>query len=145
MTIREKVVVMAYTGMVTVVGDKLVEYYKYLEEIFGRTVLTHEIPGLADEIKERSREDFIRICRENDEREEKGRRTEQDSAKGNEMPCANWKVSNTYPHNVYCDRCYKTFVNNREWLDEGHIQFAEYCPHCGAKMNNPLIDNKWMR
>lgn len=69
MTNREKVVVMAYTGICTLTGDKLDLYYQYLEELFGRPVFTHEISSLMEEIQKRSKPEFIRICqREEEER-----------------------------------------------------------------------------
>jgi hypothetical protein len=43
MTDRERAIVMAYTGYVMLVGNKLCEFYKYLEEILGRPIMTHEL------------------------------------------------------------------------------------------------------
>ena len=45
-----------------------------------------------------------------------------------------WCYTDAYPHHMYCSECHKTFVPNREWVDEGHIPYPEHCPHCGAKM-----------
>lgn len=61
MTIREKVIVTAYTGISMLEGEELNELYKYLEELYGRPVYTHEIPFL--DIQEKSKEDFIALCR----------------------------------------------------------------------------------
>ena len=46
MTDREKAIVMAYTGICTLQGDKLNEFYKYLADLYGRPVYTHEIVDL---------------------------------------------------------------------------------------------------
>ena len=61
MTDREKAIVTAYTGVNMLEGDSFNELYKYLEELYGRHVYTHEIPFL--DIQEKSKEDFITLCR----------------------------------------------------------------------------------
>lgn len=55
---------------------------------------------------------------------------------------AEWKVTDAYPHHVYCSMCNTSYVTNREWLDCGHIPHATYCPHCGSRMKNPFIENR---
>lgn len=62
MTDREKTIVMAYTGVVMLKGDKIQIFYKYVEKIMGRPILTHEMAQLATEIKEKSKDDFISLC-----------------------------------------------------------------------------------
>lgn len=64
MTDREKAIVMAYTGVCMLKGDKFNIFHQYIEELMGRPVYTHEIGFLADEIKEKSKEDFVRLCEE---------------------------------------------------------------------------------
>lgn len=62
MTDRERAIVMAYTGICMLVGDKLGEFYKYVEEIMGRPLQTIEVAMLCDVIKERSYNDFCSLC-----------------------------------------------------------------------------------
>jgi len=62
MTDREKAIVMAYTGVCMLTGDKFQIFHKYVEDIMGRPVMTHEIGRFADEIKDKSRADFIALC-----------------------------------------------------------------------------------
>ena len=62
MTNREKAIVMAYTGVVMLSGDRLNEYYKYLFELYGRPVYTHELLYL--DIKEKAKPDFLKLCKE---------------------------------------------------------------------------------
>lgn len=64
MTDREKAIVMAHTGICMLTGDKLRIFHKYVEDIMGRPVWTHEmgIRSIADEIKEKSKGDFIALC-----------------------------------------------------------------------------------
>ena len=54
MTKREAAVVMAFTGVALLVGDDFAYFHKYVEELMGRPVWTHELPTLADEIKRRA-------------------------------------------------------------------------------------------
>lgn len=63
MTKRECAIIMAFTGSCMLTGDNLRTFYKYVEELMGRPVATHEIAELSEEIKDRSRGDFIDLCR----------------------------------------------------------------------------------
>lgn len=60
MTKREAAIVSAYTGFL--IGD-FDEMHKYIEEIMGRPVFTHElsIDLVIDEIRRKSKNDFINI------------------------------------------------------------------------------------
>ena len=62
MTDREKAIVMAYTGVCMLTGDKFEIFHKYVEDIMGRPVMTHEIGILSNVIKEKAKEDFITLC-----------------------------------------------------------------------------------
>lgn len=64
MTDREKAIVMAYTGVCMLSGDKFVIFHKYVEEIMGRPVFTHEfgIKKISNEIKQRAKADFLELC-----------------------------------------------------------------------------------
>ena len=65
MTKRECAIVMAYTGVCMLTGEDFSIYHKYVEDIMERPVLTHELGiwNIANEIKERSRNDFYELCR----------------------------------------------------------------------------------
>lgn len=60
MTDRERAIVMAFTGVCMLSGDKLGEFYRYVEEICGRPVFTHELCMI--DLKEKSRADFLKLC-----------------------------------------------------------------------------------
>ena len=64
MTDREKAIVMAHTGICMLSGDKFQVFHKYVEDIMGRPIWTHElgIESIVDEIKEKSKDDFIALC-----------------------------------------------------------------------------------
>lgn len=62
MTDREKAIVMAHTGICMLTGDKFQIFHKYVEDIMGRPIMTHEIGLLADTIKEKAKADFIALC-----------------------------------------------------------------------------------
>lgn len=64
MTDHEKAIVMAYTGVCMLAGDKFHIFHEYIESICGRPVYTHELAFLRTEIKEKSEADFFRLCEE---------------------------------------------------------------------------------
>lgn len=64
MTDREKAIVTAHTGINMLVEEKLNALYKYLSELYGRPVYTHEF--LTLDIAEKSKPDFIELCRKED-------------------------------------------------------------------------------
>jgi hypothetical protein len=69
MTDREKAIVMAHTGICMLTGTKFAIFHKYVEDIMGRPVQTIEmgIRSVCDEIKERSKDDFIALCMEEEQ------------------------------------------------------------------------------
>lgn len=52
MTDTEKAIAMAYTGVCFLAGDKLQVFYDYAKTLMGRAVYTHELPSIAEELKE---------------------------------------------------------------------------------------------
>ena len=63
MTKRECAIVMAYTGVCMLAGEKFSVFQKYVKEKIGRTVYTHELPELEEEIKEKTERDFLKLCK----------------------------------------------------------------------------------
>ena len=65
MTDNERAIIMAYTGICMLTGDKLEIFYKYVEELLGRPIWTHELAdkSVINEIKEKSKSDFLALCR----------------------------------------------------------------------------------
>lgn len=64
MTDQEKAVIMAYTGVTMLTGEKFNIFHKYIQDKLGRPIWTHELASasLWDEIREKTKEDFIAIC-----------------------------------------------------------------------------------
>lgn len=62
MTKREKVIVSAYTDYLMCDFE---EVRKYIQEILGREVFTHEMADedIQKEIHDKSKKDFIELCR----------------------------------------------------------------------------------
>lgn len=58
MTKREAAIVTCYTDFM--IGD-MDEVYKYLNEITGCAVFTHQIPEVCERYRERIKEDFVKI------------------------------------------------------------------------------------
>lgn len=65
MTLRERVIVETYTGVCMTSADERNEVYKYMAEIMGRPVFTHELASkeIQEQLQERSKADFIALCR----------------------------------------------------------------------------------
>ena len=68
MTDKEKAVVMAFTGIVMLEGEKFSVFHKYIEDICGRRIYLHEMGDkkLWEEIEEKSKDDFAALCRSAD-------------------------------------------------------------------------------
>lgn len=62
MTDKEKAIVMAHTGICMLAADKFQIFHKYVEDIMNRPIMTHELGWLRDEIKEKSKADFMALC-----------------------------------------------------------------------------------
>ena len=54
-----------------------------------------------------------------------------------ERKVGKWLETEAFPHRIYCSECYKTYIPNKYWCEwqEG-IMPRNYCPNCGAKMEN---------
>jgi NTP pyrophosphatase (non-canonical NTP hydrolase) len=66
MTDREKAIIMAYTGTCMLTEEKFHIFHEYIEDLMGRPVFTHELANkkVQDEIKEKSKVDFLKLCDE---------------------------------------------------------------------------------
>lgn len=132
MTDRERAICECYTGIIFCTGEQRNELYKYLHELFGRPIYTHEMPQLADEIIQKSKADFIKVC--------KGENiNEQPTADEEKVKCGYWEVvSDEYEicaSEFVCSICKESFVSS-ELTDEQFLQMMKHCPNCGAKMNS---------
>ncbi len=66
MTKQECAIIMAHTGICMLTGDDFGIFHEYIEKIMGRPVYTHElgIEKISEQIKEKSLDDFLRLCEE---------------------------------------------------------------------------------
>lgn len=62
MTKQEAAIISAYTGIAMLTGKDFKIFTDYVEKILGRAIWTHEYPQCADEIKLKSKDDFLRLC-----------------------------------------------------------------------------------
>ena len=64
MTDKEKAIVMAYTGVSMLTGEKFSVFHKYIEDLLGRPVWIHGLVTEAvwNEVKEKSIPDFLKLC-----------------------------------------------------------------------------------
>ena len=161
MTDREKAIVMAHTGICMLAGEKFGVFHAYIEDIMGRPVYTHElaIQSISDEIKEKSRDDFIKLCKEEqepcddaisrteviksiDEREDANGKVDAESVR---TDIVLMQPVNPQPKTGHWIRC---LIRNEKGgcigakmicsecgNDNKHDEYMIYCPNCGAKMD----------
>lgn len=111
MTDREKAIVMAHTGICMLTGDKFQIFHKYIEDIMGRPIMTHEIGLLEDSIKEKAKTDFLALC------------AEQEPKTGYWIDNNNGSIS--------CSYCHTWFYRDDRY------SYMHYCPKCGCRMYAP--------
>lgn len=118
MTDKEKAIVMAYTGKCMLAGNKFQIFHKYVEDIMNRPIMTHEIGFLADEIKEKSKADFMALCANENNVEE-----EQEPKTGHwiDDKCS------------VCGKGTEDLIASPEWYRDEEPNF---CPFCGIRLVN---------
>lgn len=64
MTLKERVIVETYTGYCMTSADERDEVYKYMGELMGRPVFTHELADkeVQDNLKRKALPDFVALC-----------------------------------------------------------------------------------
>lgn len=65
MTLKERVIVEAYTGYCMTTGDERNEFYKYIADVMGRPIFSHELADeeIVSELRDRVKLDFINLCK----------------------------------------------------------------------------------
>ena len=65
MTLEDRVIVETYTGYCMTSGDERNAVYKYMEQLLGRPVYTHELAqkSVVKMLQEKSKADFIELCK----------------------------------------------------------------------------------
>ena len=65
MTLKERVIVEAYTGYCMTTGEERNEFYKYIANVMGRPIFSHELADdkIISELHDKVKQDFIRLCR----------------------------------------------------------------------------------
>lgn len=68
MTLKERVIVEAYTGYCMTTGEERDELYKYIANAMGRPIFSHELADeeILSELRDKVKPDFIRLCRGED-------------------------------------------------------------------------------
>ena len=74
MTDKEKAIIMAYTGVAMLTGEKIGIFYEYVGGLLGRSIFTHELAdaNVWELIKEKSKGDFISLCEEDNRLQKEG-------------------------------------------------------------------------
>lgn len=132
MTKQECAIVTAYTEISMLRGDDLKYLYRYLSDIIGRPVFSHEIPAVCEQFRDRIKADFIALCRNaSDDIFETPAVSKSEAA-----PVRNgrWKKKNG---EIYCTNCKKSrWSESFELLLHGF----SFCPKCGARMDGGTDD-----
>ena len=116
MTDKEKAIVMAYTGIAMLTGDKFDIFHKYVEDIMGRPVFTHEFATCAEEIKEKAKPDFLKLCAE----------------EGEERPHGEWILTYPYQDKHMVHRSCSSCGDARYIDDTDYFVMDNFCPNCGS-------------
>lgn len=140
MTNREKAIIMAHTGICMLEGEDFDIYHRYIQEIMGRPVYTHELAekSVMDEITEKSRTDFLSISRrqEADSRME-GKQPvfrEQESVMAFDYADGTGEMKKIKYADWLCPFC-GWFVGER-YLPRMHSQQkSDYCSRCGQAID----------
>lgn len=129
MTKREAAIVSAYTGYL--IGE-FSDFHAYVEEIMGRPVFTHELPNIAEELKEKSKKDFMSIKIEENDMAVK--------EKDNEL------IIDIPKDGGYIDILGHRIYRNGRWnkdSEDSWIAFLEYLQDCEkAKKENEMLKSK---
>ena len=68
MTLRERIIVEAYTGYCMTSGEERNAFNKYIAEVMGRPIYTHELADnkIQCELHDKAKTDFIKLCKGNE-------------------------------------------------------------------------------
>lgn len=112
MTEKEKIIVSAFTGILMTDFSKV---HEYIEKILGRPVWTHEFADKAiwEEIKKKSEDDFLDICKKDDNSDCSGE----------------WvHIYRGTEYYLKCPECGKEILDMTRYIP------MNFCPICGVKM-----------
>lgn len=112
MTEKEKIIVSAFTGILMTDFQKV---HEYIEKKLGRPVWTHEFADKAiwEEIKKKSEDDFLDICKKNDNSDCSGK----------------WeRIKPGKDYYLKCSKCEMVVLDMTKYIP------MNFCPICGAKM-----------
>lgn len=120
MTKQECAIVTAYTEISMLRGDDLKYLYRYLSEIIGRPVFSHEIPEVCEQFRDRIKADFIALCRNASDD------SKPEERHGRWIPT---KLKGYYE----CSACEYEHTSNPA---------QRFCSYCGAMMDGGTISRE---
>lgn len=132
MTKQECAIVTAYTEISMLRGDDLKYLYRYLSEIIGRPVYSHEIPAVCEQFRDRIKADFIALSRNASDD------TEPEVRQGRwiDTPLPNSRVSKC----SLCGFWQRTNGDDKTGKRLIHNAVYRYCAGCGARMDGGTDD-----
>ena len=158
MTDKEKAIVMAHTGICMLTGDKFQIFHKYVEDIMNRPIMTHELGWLEDEIKEKSKADFMALCA-NESSSEKPNKSENPTGSTTKNDLAVEKIIDEVEKEfekvdipimdkltIFAkvqNALYKCVVSNNSvgmirpkghWITRPHVYGVTYCSKCDFEL-----------
>lgn len=149
MTNREKAIIMAHTGICMLEGENFDTYHRYIQEIMGRPVYTHELAekSVMDEIAEKSRTDFLSICKkqEADSRMEGVTPVfrERESVMAVDYADGTGEAKKIKYADWLCPSC-GWFVGERHLPRMHSQQKSDYCSRCGQAIDwTKITKEEW--
>ena len=127
MTKQECAIVTAYTEFSMLRGDDLKYLYRYLSEIVGRPVFSHEIPAVCEQYRDRIKADFIALCR--------------NASDGIEPEVRQGRLIEGKTFNdSRCSECGQEFRDDIRFVypadKNGICRLPKHCPECGCYWTN---------
>lgn len=126
---HECAVIMAYSGIITLTGDDLKHFYKYVAELMSCPYTPEHVKAYPkDIVKAKAKQDFVELCRTATETEETGAAPQQHGT---------WKAENSRPksYKYICSACGGTAYECPAPKSKAPKRCSlKFCPHCGADM-----------
>lgn len=140
MTDKEKAIVMAYTGICMLTGDKFHIFHEYVEDIMDRPIMTHEIGFLADTIKGKAKADFMALCEDESSSENQAEWIPCNEGLPEDLETVNITWVNHNPESYYADIKDKPFTATGVYFNGQWYWWSALCTDILAEYGHNYDD-----